>query len=155
MLYRYFVLLILNSLLQISCSTLPDSSFPNRMPSSANGSFESCESTSSEISKDDIKICTTVLNMMQLFSQKQLMMSIEKKYNEALKRHVITLNLKVEKSEVDRVLGRGGLRLRYVRYLANEMSLSEYEKNVPPADDKSTHFEKFTLVEIRPSHKDG
>jgi predicted RNA-binding protein YlqC (UPF0109 family) len=63
------------------------------------------------------------------------------------KRKIITLSAQLSKVEIDQILGRGGLRIRYIRYLLNELShhqaLTKAEENA-----KKDVIANFPLVEL-------
>lgn len=140
----------------ISCSSNTITNDSNRSPSSIISDGQKCDSTNGvEFSIADQKICNAALNFFQIYSRKQVSMKMEKKFNESLKRDVLTFYLQFNKSETENIMGRGGLRLRYLKYLVNEMSLAEYEKSSPPSDDNTIYQDKFPLIEIRPAYKDG
>lgn len=126
----------------------------SRAPSSQNEQPCQAISSASDVENVDFAICKLAQGFTQSYSSKPITAVIDKKFNEELKRNILTIRVSLYKSDVESIMGRGGLRLRYLRYMINESSYAHAVRNTPK-EKSDEAIKKFTLVELILNPLDG
>ena len=85
--------------------------------------------------------------LRQLSTDKVSLSMTYSNQSESEKRKIITLSAQLPKKEIELILGRGGLRIRYLRYMLNELSYHQ-TLNRTTDEQKKDVIQNFPLVEL-------
>ena len=108
-----------------ACST---QQAPNRHRTIASEDTTSC--LESSLDNHHKKICQFAFSYLSEFTKTPLLIQAQLKDIESQQIKVLQLNIQVAKNDIDHILGRGGLRVRYLRYLLNELSYFNQDRHL-------------------------
>lgn len=103
----------------------------------------------SNFKEEEHSLCSWAQNYLRLLGNPNFTLNMNSTTQEnSEKRKILTLSAQLSKKEIDLVLGRGGLRIRYLRYMLNELSYQQALANTIDDSQKKNVIKNFPLVEL-------
>lgn len=126
------------------CST---NSIPHRLPSSLDLNSACLVDDESHYSKQEQSLCQWTQEYLRQLSNSSFNLQMSSQSQSLNNRKVITLTTNASKKDIENIIGRGGLRIRYLRYMINELSYQN-TLNATSDSNKEKAIQTFPLVEL-------
>jgi hypothetical protein len=151
-----FIIIISSLSFQLtSCSTAQNNQpITDRQIASSEGG--NCKPSSSpDITENMSAICLIANDYLKqlLGSENEFEIIMNKTFHDETKRHVLSLSISTKRENLDTIIGRGGLRIKYLRFLLNELSFEQSRKEYESEKKEHEAIYNFTLVELNLSAK--
>ena len=132
----------------ISCSSMQDvSTNPQRSP--ATDENIQCNVTPPSVISDEQQgLCLFASGYINQLIGNDYKIEMQNSEHVDAKRNVLSIKLFIKKQQIETVLGRGGLRIRYLRFLLNELSYENTRREYEVQKKAHEAVYNFTLVEL-------
>ena len=139
-------------LLITGCSTSSFQNLPNatieREPAtiSNDSNCSALEDSLSSAEISDRSICLYAKNYFQMLTNGRSQIEVQP-YTIPMENPPLTLKIIIQKNDLEEVLGHGGMRIRYMRYILNELSIAKTTQQAIKNQQKIS-LQKFTPIEL-------
>lgn len=146
--YYFIILLSLLALITSCSTTTPNTNLTIKRTLASDANASCTHPTSAVFTNEQMALCQIAYDYINQLIGSEFRIEMTNNVHESAKRNVIAINALIKKSDVEAVIGKGGLRMKYLRYLLNELSYHQTQKEFEEKKESKPAIYNFTLIEL-------